>query len=225
MFKYFREPRGTAMGVVVTYVAYLTISVALTVFVGSALSRSGRVFLQDVFAGQAAPAQAVSRLLVVGFYLLNLGFVTLTMRMSGEIGSARQVIQVLSLKIGEVLLVLGALYLANISFLTRLRRRMQAQALQRVPPAPERPGHGLPQPRLPETVPPLSAAATPPRASPRDGRAADTTTADAQANWPGQPGQAEQAEQADLAHQAGQARQASPRDQGLWRPRPRQALH
>jgi len=220
MFKYFREPRGTAMGVVVTYVAYLAISVALTVFVGSALSRSGRVFLQDVFAGQAAPAQAVSRLLVVGFYLLNLGFVTLTMRMSGEIGSARQVIQVLSLKIGEVLLVLGALYLANISFLTRLRRRTQAQAFQRVPPAPERPGHGLPQPRLPETVPPLPAATAPPGAGTRDARAAaDTTTADGQANWPGQAGQADQADQ------AGQAGQASPRDQGLWRPRPRQALH
>jgi hypothetical protein len=196
------------MGVVVTYVAYLAISVALTVFVGSALSRSGRIFLLDVFAGQAAPAQAVSRLLVVGFYLLNLGFVTLTMRMSGEIGSARQVIQVLSLKIGEVLLVLGALYLANIGFLTRLRRRMQAQAFQRVPPAPERPG--LPQPRLPEAAAPLSAAAAPPGASTRDARAADTTMADAQA---GQPGQ------------AGQAGQARSRDQGLWRPRPRQALH
>jgi hypothetical protein len=217
MFKYLREPRGTAMGVVVTYVAYLAISVALTVFVGSALSRSGRVFLRDVFGDQTGPADAASRLIVVGFYLLTLGFITLTMRMSGEIGSVRQAIQVLSVKIGEVLLVLGALYLANISFLTRLRRRTQAQAFQRVPPAPERAGRGLPQPRLPETVPPLPAATAPPGAGTRDARAAaDTTTADAQANWPGQ------AEQAGLGDQAGQAR---PRDQGLWRPRPRQALH
>jgi hypothetical protein len=199
------------MGVVVTYVAYLAISVTLTVFVGSALSRSGRVFLRDVFGDQTGPADAASRLIVVGFYLLTLGFITLTMRMSGEIGSVRQAIQVLSVKIGEVLLVLGALYLANIGFLARLRRRTQAQAFQRVPPAPERPGHGLPQPRLPETVPPLPAATAPPGAGTRDARAAaDTTTADAQANWPGGPGQ---------------ARQASPRDQGLWRPRPRQALH
>jgi hypothetical protein len=124
------------MGVVVTYLAYLIVSVALTVFVGSALSRSGRIFLVDVFGGRAAPAQAASRLMVVAFYLLNLGFVTLTMRTSGEIGSARQAIQVLSVKIGEVLLVLGALYLANIGFLARLRLRLrlQAQAFQLVPP-------------------------------------------------------------------------------------------
>jgi hypothetical protein len=207
------------MGVVVTYVAYLAISVALTVFVGSALSRSGRVFLRDVFGDQTGPADAASRLIVVGFYLLTLGFITLTMRMSGEIGSARQAIQVLSVKIGEVLLVLGALYLANIGFLARIRRRTQVQAFQSGPAA-SRPGPGLPQPRLPEMVPPLPAATAPPGAGTRDARAAaDTTTADAQA------GLASQAGQAGLADLAGQAGQASSRDQGLWRPRPRQALH
>jgi hypothetical protein len=213
MFKYLREPRGTAMGVVVTYVAYLAISVALTVFVGSALSRSGRVFLRDVFGDQTGPADAASRLIVVGFYLLNLGFVTLTMRMSGEIGSARQVIQVLSVKIGEVLLVLGALYLANIGFLARIRRRTQAQAFQPAPAA-SRPGPGLPQPRRPETVPPLPAATAPPGVGTRDAREADTTMADAQASQPGQ-----------ATGRPGQAGQPGSRDQGLWRPRPRQALH
>src|ERR1035441_10531536 len=109
MFKNGRKPGGTAMGIVVTYVAYLLISITLTVLVGSALSRSGRIFLLDVFGGQVAPAQAASRLILVGLYLLTLGFIVLTMRMSGEIGGPREVIQALSVKIGEVLLVLGVL--------------------------------------------------------------------------------------------------------------------
>jgi len=185
------------MGVVVTYIAYLLISVTLTVFVGSALSRSGRIFLLDAFGGQAAPAQAASRLVVVGFYLLNLGFITLTMRMSGEIGSARQVVQVLSVKIGEVLLVLGVLYLANIGFLTRLKRRVQAQAYQQLRPGGERADPPRPQPRGPETTaPPEPQTASAPSPAP----AAQTTQ----------------------AHQTGPAK--SP-DQGLWRPQPRQALH
>jgi hypothetical protein len=189
------------MGVVVTYLAYLIVSVALTVFVGSALSRSGRIFLVDVFGGRAAPAQAASRLMVVAFYLLNLGFVTLTMRTSGEIGSARQAIQVLSVKIGEVLLVLGALYLANIGFLARLRLRLQAQAFQLVPP--EEGG--------PEASPPPRPGPVPsPEPGVADSMTADSMTADARA-LPGR-----------LAGQAGQGKS---RDQGLWRPRPQQALH
>ncbi len=214
------------MGIAVTYVVYLLISVALTVFVGSALSRSGRIFLLDAFGGEAAPAQAASRLVVVGFYLLNLGFITLTMRMSGEIGSARQAIQVLSAKIGEVLLVLGVLYLANIGFLTRLKRR--AQAYQPLRPGGDRTQPPPPPPRGPETT------------APPEPRTADSTTAAVQAAPASTAAQTSPATQTSPAAQTSPATQSSPAaqtspatqtvratpgDPGLWRPRPRQALH
>jgi hypothetical protein len=113
------------MGIVITYLLYLLISVGIMVFVGSALSRSGRAFLRDVFGGDESLAEAVNRLLVVGFYLLNLGFVTLTLRATGDISGARQAVQLLSVKIGEMLLVIGALHFANLVIFTRLRRRAQ----------------------------------------------------------------------------------------------------
>jgi hypothetical protein len=111
------------MGVVLTYLIYLLISIGLTVGVGWALARSGRAFLLEVFGGNDGLAQAVNRLLVVGFYLLNLGFVTLTMRTSGSIDGVRQGLQLLSVKIGEVLLVLGALHFANLAVFARIRGR------------------------------------------------------------------------------------------------------
>src|SRR5579864_6726931 len=117
------------MSVVLTYVIYLLISIGLTVSVGWALARSGRTFLLDVFGGNEGLAEAVNRLLVVGFYLLNLGFVTLTMQTSGNIGSARQGVQLLSVKIGEVLLVLGALHFANLAVFARVRGRARAEDL------------------------------------------------------------------------------------------------
>ncbi len=117
------------MSVVLTYVIYLLISVGLTVGVGWALARSGRAFLLDVFGGNDSLAEAVNRLLVVGFYLLNLGFVTLTMRTPGNIEGARQGVQLLSVKIGEVLLVLGVLHFANLAAFTRFRGRAQARDL------------------------------------------------------------------------------------------------
>src|SRR6266516_4451376 len=127
------------MGIVVTYLIYLVISVGITVFVGSALSRSGRAFLLDVFGGDDSLAEAVNRLLVVGFYLLNLGFVTLTLRATGDISSARQPVQLLSVKIGEMLLVIGALHFANLAIFTRLRRRAAQPPLPAGPPGPRRP--------------------------------------------------------------------------------------
>jgi hypothetical protein len=142
-------PKGAAMSIVVTYVAYLLISIGLTLLVGQVLSRSGRLFLLDVLGGSEAAARGISSLNVVTFYLISLGFVALTMPTAGGSVTARQAITLLATKIGQVLLVLGALYLASILVLTRLRRRLGAQA-QRISEAPS----GDPE----ATTPPNSAA-------------------------------------------------------------------
>ncbi|HEY6277978.1 MAG TPA: hypothetical protein VIX86_16790 [Streptosporangiaceae bacterium] len=112
------------MAVAAAYAAYLVISLGLTVAVGSALSRSGRVVLASVL-GDEGLARAVTRLGVVAFYLLSLGFVALTMPSPGQIASPRQAAGVLFSKIGLELLVLGGLHLVNMAFVTRFRRRTQ----------------------------------------------------------------------------------------------------
>jgi hypothetical protein len=114
------------VNIVGTYLLYLLISAALTIVVGTGLARSGRAFLLDVFNGNDTLARAVSRLLVLGFYLLSLGFVTLTMRSGGDVSGARAGLQLLSVKIGEVLLALGVLPLITLAALARTRRRAQA---------------------------------------------------------------------------------------------------
>src|SRR5258708_12325479 len=106
VFKKTPQPPGGVMSVVLTYLVYLLISIGLTAGVGWALARNGRTFLLDVFDGNDGLADAVNRLLVVGFYLLNLGFVTLTMRTSGNIEIARPGLHLLSANIGKSLLVL-----------------------------------------------------------------------------------------------------------------------
>ena len=114
------------MGIAVVYAAYLAVSIGLTVIVASALSRSGRVYLAGVFGGDEGMAAAVNRMLVVGFCLLSLGYAALTLRTSGDIHGPGEAIGVLSVKVGEELLVLGVLHLVNMMFFTRLRRRQEA---------------------------------------------------------------------------------------------------
>lgn len=113
------------MGIAFVYAAYLAVSIGLTVIVASALSRSGRVYLAGAFGGDDGMAAAVNRMLVVGFCLLSLGYAALTLRTSADIHGPGQAISVLSVKVGEELLVLGALHLVNMMFFTRLRRRQE----------------------------------------------------------------------------------------------------
>ncbi|MFI8002059.1 hypothetical protein [Streptomyces sp. NPDC086010] len=121
---------------VLAYVIYLLISVALTVWVARTLSRNGKIFLADVLRGDEKLANAVNHLLVVGFYLLNLGFVTLYLKNADGVADARQLFEALSVKTGVVLLVLGAMHLGNVYVLNRIRRRslMEREQTPPVPP-------------------------------------------------------------------------------------------
>src|SRR5215831_1061503 len=113
------------MGIAFVYAAYLAVSIGLTVIVASTLSRSGRVYLAGAFGGDEGMATAVNRMLVVCFCLLSLGYAALTMRTSERIAGAGQAVEVLSVKVGEELLVLGALQLVNMMVFARFRRRQE----------------------------------------------------------------------------------------------------
>jgi hypothetical protein len=131
-----------------TYVVYLLATVPLTIWVATTLSRHGRVFLEEVFAGDEALAHAVNRLLVVGFYLLNLGFVMLFLRVSDAVFDLRGLIETLSLKIGVVLLATGAVHLLNVYAFNAIRRRSRQERMP-VPPAPPRSNLSPTQPAYP----------------------------------------------------------------------------
>ncbi|MFD7707433.1 hypothetical protein ACFV6E_23355 [Streptomyces sp. NPDC059785] len=122
---------------VVAYIVYLLISIALTVWVARTLSRNGRIFLSDVLHGNEKLADAVNHLLVVGFYLVNLGFVALYLNQDGDITDARGVFESLSTKLGVVLLVLGVMHLGNVFVLNRIRRRGVMEREQLPPVAPQ----------------------------------------------------------------------------------------
>ncbi|MGW3205956.1 hypothetical protein [Streptomyces sp. NPDC001135] len=107
---------------VIAYVIYLVVSIGLTVWVARTLSRNGRVFLADVLRDEKL-AEAVNHLLVVGFYLVNLGFVALYLSGDKTIEDTRGVFEALSTKLGVVLLVLGVMHLGNVYVLNRIRRR------------------------------------------------------------------------------------------------------
>ncbi|MDQ3266018.1 MAG: hypothetical protein M3Y59_20590 [Myxococcota bacterium] len=62
----------TSYFMVATYLAYLVISIGITVWVARTLQQNGRVFLVDAFLGKETLADSVNHLLVVGFYLVNL---------------------------------------------------------------------------------------------------------------------------------------------------------
>lgn len=127
----FKQPkRGGMEPKVLVYLVYLTLSVALTVVVARTLFRHGRAFLSDIF-GDASLADSLNRLLVVAFFLVSLGYVTVTLRFDGPVVGASHAVELLSMKFGVVLLGVGVLHGLNLYVLSRIRRRRLAEVVAR----------------------------------------------------------------------------------------------
>ena len=74
--------------IVVTYCVYLALSIALAVWVAQTLFKNGRVFLVEVFHGDNTLADSVNHLLVVGFYLISLGYISLMLKIGTSVAGA-----------------------------------------------------------------------------------------------------------------------------------------
>jgi hypothetical protein len=134
-----QPPAGEPAFTVSAYVAYLGCSILVTVWVAHTLHKNGRTFLVDAFHGNEKLADSVNHLLVVGFYLINIGYVALALKYGDKPWNLQTAIEFFSTKIGLVLLVLGTMHYFNLYVFSKMRRR----ALIRQLPPPVPPDHVL----------------------------------------------------------------------------------
>jgi hypothetical protein len=120
--------------VIITYITYLIISISLTVWVAKTLHKNGRVFLVDACHGNEPLADSINHLLVVGFYLISLGYVVLALKAGDKPSDLQEIFETLSTKIGWVLLILGGMHFFNLLIFSKMRGRARSQ--QTPPPLP-----------------------------------------------------------------------------------------
>ncbi len=119
--------------ILIDYSFYLGLTLVLTVWVARTLFRNGKVFLIDIFHGNKELAGAVNNLLLVGFYLVNIGYAVYTLRIEYNVGTSRQMIEELSLKIGAIILILGGMHFFNMLVFFKLRKKaLQERGLSEV---------------------------------------------------------------------------------------------
>jgi hypothetical protein len=122
--------------IVVTYLVYLFISVNVTIWVARTLYKRGAIFLVDAFHGNKELADSVNHLLVVGFYLINIGYVSLALKTAAVINNSRAAIELLSDKMGMVLLILGGMHFFNLYVFSRIRKGARRPVAPTPPVAP-----------------------------------------------------------------------------------------
>ena len=107
----------------IIYSAYFIISLCMTAWVARTLHKNGRMFLVDAFSGNQPMADSVNHLLVVGFYLINIGFILLFLRVGEKPADLVQGVEYISTKRGIVMLVLGGMHFFNVFNFSKMRKK------------------------------------------------------------------------------------------------------
>jgi hypothetical protein len=112
------------------YLIYLALTYWVTVHVGWRFYKNGRLYLLAIFRNDTAITDAVNRLLLTGYYLLNLGYVALMLRTWPELTTWTDVLLSVCTMTGRIVLTLGAIHFCNMGVLYLFRKRTEMMELK-----------------------------------------------------------------------------------------------
>jgi hypothetical protein len=110
-----------------TQLAYLAIAVAITVWVGRSLKRHGIVVATNGDETDRDIVDAFSRLLVAGFYLVSFGAVNIALKERQAVATAQSALELLSTKVGWILLILGVMNLVLTLVFSEVRKQRRRE--------------------------------------------------------------------------------------------------
>lgn len=138
MNEIYEAAAASSSTIVAAQLAYLAVTSGMTVWVARTLHTNGKAFLKDAFQGNDELAGSVNKLLVVGFYLLNIGFVCIQVSDGSGLTSMPTIIRGYSINVGWVMMVLGLMHMFNLYIFNRFRKssmqRNHASSPYRLPP-------------------------------------------------------------------------------------------
>ena len=111
--------------VITAYLIFLPVALLLTFYVARSLFKNSKVFMLEIFRGEESIAMATNRLFEVGFYLVNVGYALLILRINNaySMDSIQKTIETLSGKIGGFAIYLGVMLFLNLLMFFRGRKK------------------------------------------------------------------------------------------------------
>ena len=105
----------------ISYIIYSIITIYITVVVGYKCYKSGYHYVLSIFIEKEI-TQAINKILLLGYYLTNIGYAITIISTWKEITSLPMLINELSLKIASIVFILAAMHYMNMIVLALWRK-------------------------------------------------------------------------------------------------------
>lgn len=109
---------------IIGYVIYLLITTFIIINVGKICYRNGNIYVAQLIPEHKDLCQKTNQVLLIGYYLLNLGYCAMTLISWDKIISYPQLVEVISIKTATIICIIAILHYFNIFILTKYIQKL-----------------------------------------------------------------------------------------------------
>jgi hypothetical protein len=109
---------------IIAYVIYLTITSFIILKVGRICYQNGNIFVSQLIPNHADLCHKINQILLLGYYLLNIGYCAMTLISWNKIIQINQLIEIIALKSAIIIGAIALLHYCNIFVLTKYIQKL-----------------------------------------------------------------------------------------------------
>ncbi|SHJ02936.1 hypothetical protein [Flavobacterium terrae] len=106
------------------YIIFLSIITFIIVVVGKICYRNGNIYVSELIPEHAELCHQINKTLLVGYYLVNIGYSSMTLIYWKDILTIQQLIETISVKTSIIAFILCFLHYSNIYILTNYIQKL-----------------------------------------------------------------------------------------------------
>jgi len=104
---------------IIGYLIYLSITIFIILKVGKICYKNGNIYVAELIPNHADICQKINQVLLLGYYLLNIGYCAMTLISWQKITSSPQLIETIGIKSAIIIFIISLLHYFNIIILTK----------------------------------------------------------------------------------------------------------
>lgn len=106
------------------YLIYFLFTILIIVKVGKICYQNGNIFMAQLIPKHQDLGQKVNQILLLGYYLLNIGYCAITIISWEQIRSVTQLLEIITSKSALIIIIIGILHYCNIFIITNYIKKI-----------------------------------------------------------------------------------------------------
>ena len=109
---------------IIGYLIYLSLTSIIIIKVGKLCYDNGNIFVSQLIPNHEELCHQINKMLLIGYYLLNLGYCAMTIISWEKIQTINQLIEIIATKSALIILTIGFMHYINIILLTKYIKKL-----------------------------------------------------------------------------------------------------